>query len=129
VDGSGQDKVRLSCIRCGSVALVRLCETSAKTKSSSLNLFNLLYPQTQKKLNRDFPEIWHYFTVPEYSLSRRDAVFKRHNQCTHTCECDNEHLTNSSHFLWQYHKSSLDILLHHPIRLILAIMIVLAPYV
>jgi len=104
-----------------------ICNTSAKPKSPSLNLFSLLYPQTQKKWNWGFPEIWHCFTVPQCSLSRRNDVFKRLDQCTHTCECDNEPLMNGSHFLWQYHKSSLAILLCRAIRLVLAMMIVLAP--
>jgi len=102
---------------------------SAKTKSPSLNLFSLLYSQTQTKWNRGFTEIWHCFTVPKCSMSRRDAGFKCHDQCTHWCECDNEHLTHSSPFLCQYHKSSLGILRRCPIQLVLVIMIVLAPYV
>jgi len=61
-----------------------------------------LYPQTQKEWNRGFPEIWHWFIVPECSLCCRDAVRKCQDKCTQLCECDNEHLTNSSHFLWQH---------------------------
>jgi hypothetical protein len=80
--------------------------TSAKTKSPSLNLFSLLYPQTQKIWIRGFPEFLHCFTVPEHSSNCRDAVCRCHGQCTYHCKCDDKHLTKGPHFLWQYHISS-----------------------
>jgi len=67
--------------------------------------------------------------VLECSLSCRDAVVKHHNKCTHFCKGDNKHLTSSSYFLSQYHKSSLGLLLCHAIQFVLAMMILLAPYV
>jgi len=101
----------------------------SKNYISFIKFIYFIVPSNSKKWNRGFPEISHYFTVPGCSLSRGDAVFKCHDQCTHGCECDNEQLTNCSHFLWQYHKSSLSILLRGPIGLVLAMMIQHAPYV
>jgi hypothetical protein len=93
-------------------------------KFISFNVFT-----NSKRWNRGFSDVWHCFSVPECSLSRHDAVFKRHNQCTHCRERDNEHLTNGSHFICQYHTSSLATLLCCPIATVLGILKVLAPYI
>jgi len=88
----------------------------------------LIVPTNWNERNRGFPEVWHCFHVPECSVTGHDALGKRHDHYTNHCECDNKHLMNGSHFLWQYHTTSVGILLHHPVWFLLPMMIVLTPY-
>ena len=96
----------------------------------SFHKWNYLILHTNSKWwNRGFPEICQCFNIPEWSLNCRNAGFKHHGQCTHWCKCDNQHLTNGSHFLCQYHKSSLPRLLCRPIWFVLVMMIALTQYI
>jgi len=87
-----------------------------------------MYPQTQK--NKIQISLKYGIGLLFRSvLCCHDAVFNRHEQCTHFWESDNEHFTKGPHFLSQYHKASLGLLLRPPIGFVLAMMIVLDPYV
>jgi len=114
-----------------SLTLLSICcvVSISKNEICFIKFSSFIVPTNSKPRNQGFPEIWHCSTDLEWSLSYCNAVFKRHDQCAHSCECDNEHLTNCLSFLRQYHKSSLLIFLHRWIRLVLAMMRVLTPYI
>ena len=116
------------CLPTNAIVLVR--SAISELHQQILHLLDWIYSRycthKLKKWNRGFPAIWHCFNILECALSWGEAVFKRHDHCTHFCEYDKVHQTNGSRFLWQYHKSSLSILLRHPIQSVIAMIIVLA---
>jgi len=102
-----------------------LSSSLADSRSPSLNVFSLLYPQTQKnEIDASLK-----YGIALLFLIALWVVTMLFYCVAKFCECDNEHLTKGSHFHWQYHKSFLRILLNLPIRFVLAMMIVLPAYV